>query len=72
LFGLLGAVVGLAGTAFIRGLSFAEDVFEEIENPYLRNIIGMLMLGNLCADAVCPPLLRRGCRLFHDPGDPQR
>ena len=72
LFGLLGAVVGLAGTAFIRGLSFAEDVFEEIENPYLRNFIGMLMLGNLCADAVCPPLLRRGCRLFHDPGDPQR
>ncbi|MGC1776454.1 MAG: chloride channel protein [Xanthobacteraceae bacterium] len=47
LFALLGGLIGIAGTAFIRGLSFAEDVFEEIENPYLRNIIGMLTLGVL-------------------------
>ncbi|MGB7036578.1 MAG: chloride channel protein, partial [Xanthobacteraceae bacterium] len=47
LFALLGALIGIAGTVFIRGLSFAEDVFEKIENPYLRNIIGMLTLGVL-------------------------
>jgi CIC family chloride channel protein len=47
LFALLGAIIGVAGTAFIRGLSFAEDIFEEIENPYLRNFVGMLMLGIL-------------------------
>jgi len=47
LFALLGALIGLAATAFIRGLSLAEDVFEEIENPYLRNLIGMLTLGVL-------------------------
>src|SRR6201997_3341538 len=44
LFALLGALIGIAGTAFIRGLSLAEDVFEEIKNPYLRNIAGMLVL----------------------------
>jgi CIC family chloride channel protein len=47
LFGLLGAIVGIAATAFVYGLSYAEDIFEEIENPYLRNIIGMLLLGIL-------------------------
>ena len=47
MFAVLGALIGIAGTAFIRGLSFAEDVFEEIENPYLRNFIGMLVLGIL-------------------------
>src|SRR6516225_675912 len=46
-FALLGALVGLAATAFIRGLSFAEDVFERIGNPYLRSAIGMLALGVL-------------------------
>ncbi len=47
LFALLGALVGVAATAFIRGLSFAEDVFERIHNPYLRNVLGMLILGAL-------------------------
>jgi chloride channel protein, CIC family len=47
LYALLGAVIGLAGTAFVRGLSLAEDIFEEIHNPYLRHIIGMLGLGVL-------------------------
>jgi chloride channel protein, CIC family len=46
-FALLGALVGLAATAFIRGLSFAEDVFERIKNPYLRNAVGMFGLGVL-------------------------
>jgi chloride channel protein, CIC family len=47
LFALLGALIGIAGTAFIRGLSLAEDVFEEIKNPYLRSSAGMLILGIL-------------------------
>ena len=47
LFALLGALIGIASTAFIRGLSLAEDVFEGIKNPYLRNIAGMLVLGIL-------------------------
>ncbi len=47
LFALLGAAIGLAATAFVRGLSYAEDVFEHIENPYLRHVIGMLALGTL-------------------------
>jgi chloride channel protein, CIC family len=47
LFALLGALVGLAATAFIRGLVLAEDTFPKIKNPYLRHIIGMLMVGLL-------------------------
>src|SRR5579862_5711173 len=47
LFALLGGLIGLAATAFIRGLSFAEDVFEHIANPYVRHVIGMLGLGVL-------------------------
>ncbi|HVZ53132.1 MAG TPA: chloride channel protein [Pseudolabrys sp.] len=47
LFALLGGIMGLAGTAFIRGLGLAEDVFEEIRNPYLRHAIGMTIIGVL-------------------------
>jgi CIC family chloride channel protein len=47
LFALLGAVTGVAATAFVRGLSLAEDLFGLIENPYLRHAIGMLALGVL-------------------------
>ncbi len=47
LYALLGALMGIAATAFIRGLSLAEDVFERIGNPHLRHVIGMLMLGTL-------------------------
>ncbi len=47
LYALLGALIGLAAAAFIRGLSFAEAIFERIKNPYLRNIVGMLMIGVL-------------------------
>jgi CIC family chloride channel protein len=47
LFALLGTLIGLAATGFIRGLSFAEDLFERIENPYLRHITGMFGLGVL-------------------------
>src|ERR1700761_6692418 len=45
LYALLGGLIGIAAAAFIRGLSFAEDAFERIRNPYLRNVAGMLMLG---------------------------
>ena len=47
LFALLGALIGIAATAFIRGLSYAEDLFEHIKNPYLRHAVGMLVLGTL-------------------------
>ena len=45
LYALLGALIGIAAAAFIRGLSFAEDAFERIRNPYLRNFAGMLVIG---------------------------
>jgi chloride channel protein, CIC family len=45
LYALLGALIGIAAAAFIRGLSFAEDAFERIRNPYLRNFAGMLAIG---------------------------
>jgi chloride channel protein, CIC family len=47
LYALLGGLIGLAAAAFVRGLSYAEDVFELIDNPYLRNVVGMTMLGVL-------------------------
>lgn len=47
LYALLGVLMGLAATAFIKGLSFAEDVFERIKNGYMRHIIGMLIIGTL-------------------------
>jgi CIC family chloride channel protein len=47
LYALLGALIGIAAAAFIRGLSFAEDVFDRIRNPYLRNFVGMLIVGVL-------------------------
>ncbi|MGA7998033.1 MAG: chloride channel protein, partial [Bradyrhizobium sp.] len=47
LYALLGALMGLAATAFIKGLSLAEDVFEGVRNGYLRHAIGMLLIGSL-------------------------
>ncbi len=47
LFALLGAIVGLAATAFVRGLGYAENLFALIGNRYLRHIVGMLALGIL-------------------------
>jgi CIC family chloride channel protein len=47
LYALLGALMGLAATAFIKGLSLAEDVFEGVRNGYLRHAIGMLLIGCL-------------------------
>jgi CIC family chloride channel protein len=45
LYALLGALIGIAAAGFIRGLSFAESAFERICNPYLRNFVGMLIIG---------------------------
>ncbi|HUN96898.1 MAG TPA: chloride channel protein, partial [Bradyrhizobium sp.] len=47
MFAVLGALIGLAATAFVQGLSLAEDLFELIKNPYFRHAIGMLALGIL-------------------------
>jgi CIC family chloride channel protein len=47
LFALLGSLVGLAATAFVRGLTLAEDLFDHIKNRYLRHILGMLAVGIL-------------------------
>ncbi len=47
LFAVLGCLMGIAATAFVRGLTLAEDIFERIRNSYLRHIIGMLMVGGM-------------------------
>ncbi len=47
-YGLLGLVIGLAATLYIRAIYWAEDFFEgHIENQYLRHTIGMAFLGLL-------------------------
>jgi CIC family chloride channel protein len=47
LYAALGAIAGLAATAFIRGLHLAEDLFEKIKWRYLRHVFGMAMVGML-------------------------
>jgi chloride channel protein, CIC family len=47
LYGLLGAVVGVAAAAFVRGLHFLEDLFDRIEGRYTRHVLGMLLVGVL-------------------------
>src|SRR6516164_4584187 len=42
---LLGALCGVAATAFIRGLHVAERVFDRLHNPYLRHALGMTLIG---------------------------
>jgi chloride channel protein, CIC family len=41
----LGALCGVAATAFIRGLYVTESLFERARNPYLRHALGMSMIG---------------------------
>ena len=53
LYALLGGLIGLAATAFVRGLSLAEDIFEHVGNPYLRHALGMLIVGAADVGAVC-------------------
>ena len=47
LYAVLGVVIGLAATAFIRGLHLLEDIFERIHNTYLRHALGMFFVGLL-------------------------
>ncbi len=47
LFAVLGGVTGIAAAGFIRALHMAEDIFDRIENRYLRHMLGMLILGLL-------------------------
>ena len=74
LYALLGALIGVAAAVFIRGLSFAEDVFERIRNPYLRNLAGMLMVGVLIYALLRRrrALFRRRRRIFDHSSDPLR
>ena len=45
LFALLGLIAGAAAAGFVRGLVLAEDIFDRIQNTYLRHALGMLLLG---------------------------
>jgi CIC family chloride channel protein len=45
LYVVLGAITGLAATAFVRGLHVSESIWERIANPYLRHAAGMLLVG---------------------------
>ncbi len=45
LYAVLGVIIGLGATGFIRGLHYAEDKFEHIKNGYLRHVIGMGIVG---------------------------
>jgi chloride channel protein, CIC family len=47
LYAVLGGLAGLAATAFIRGLHASEGLFDRIVNPYVRHMIGMLIVGTL-------------------------
>jgi chloride channel protein, CIC family len=45
LFAVMGALSGVWAAGFIRGLHLTEDWFERIKFPYLRHMLGMLMVG---------------------------
>jgi chloride channel protein, CIC family len=47
LFALLGIIIGLAATIFVRAIPFADDQFDRIKNPYLRHALGMAAVGVL-------------------------
>jgi CIC family chloride channel protein len=47
LYAVLGLLMGLAATAFVRGLHFAEDLFDKIGHRYLRHVLGMALVGVL-------------------------
>ncbi len=47
LYALLGAIIGLSATAFVRALPAADALFDRISNHYLRHATGMLLVGAL-------------------------
>ena len=70
LYALLGAVMGVAAAAFVRGLSAAEDAVrvdrEPVSAPRHRHAVRRRV--DLCAVSFLRALLRRGRRLRDDPG----
>ena len=49
----LGAVIGVAATAFIRALHWLEDLFDQMPGRYLRHALGMLLVGVLIYASAC-------------------
>jgi CIC family chloride channel protein len=47
LYGVLGAITGVAAAGFVRGLHLLEDIFEKIKENYTRHVLGMLLVGIL-------------------------
>jgi CIC family chloride channel protein len=47
LYACLGAVIGVAAAGFIKGLAWAEDLFDRVSSPYDRHNFGMLAVGIL-------------------------
>ena len=47
LYVVLGLIIGLAATLFVRSLHWAEDLFERVPGSYLRHAAGMLLVGVL-------------------------
>ncbi|WP_428490192.1 chloride channel protein [Rhodopila sp.] len=47
LYGVLGALTGIAAAGFIRGLHWIEDGFDLVPGSYFRHILGMLLVGIL-------------------------
>ncbi len=47
LYVVLGALTGLAATAFVRGLDRTDKLCERIANPYLRHALAMLVVGGM-------------------------
>ena len=47
LYAALGALVGVAAAAFVRGLHWLEDGFDQIPGRYVRHVLGMLLVGLL-------------------------
>jgi CIC family chloride channel protein len=47
LYGVLGALTGVAAAAFVRVLHWLEDGFDLIPGRYIRHIVGMLLVGGL-------------------------
>ena len=45
LYAFVGLLAGLAATVFIQGLHRTEGLFDRIRNPYLRHVVGMLIVG---------------------------
>ncbi|HVC59723.1 MAG TPA: chloride channel protein [Acetobacteraceae bacterium] len=47
LYAVLGVVIGVAAAGFVRGLHWAEDLFDHLPGQYLRHALGMLLVGVL-------------------------